>query len=463
MRSSCAMARALVVILATGLLLDSCRLGQGRSNNYECTDCNVVLISIDTLRADHVGTYGYSRPTTPNIDALSKTSVVFEDAIAQSSWTRAAHMSIFTGLHPREHGYIALADRRRLDDKVATLASVLRENGYTTAAFVGGVNVAAEYGFDQGFDVYRSNGKFFRDNFQDAMYWLDGNEKSRFFLFLHGYDAHTPYASDPIDRLAIGVTSQMPRKGLRKTCTKAGAIERIQPFVEAYDAAVHRADRYVGKILADLERRHLLERTIVVLLSDHGEEFLEHGRCFHLSTLYREVLHVPLIVKAPGLAPRRVAGLVSASVTIAPTIAGLVGIRTHPFPAAALIDAALGGAVPTEAVVSETERSIKGEGFGHLRAITTANRKLIDWLSQRRREYFRTDEDAGEARPLTTIAEGADLDEELERWTGAHVPMVGSGREEGERTSDVPVPGASPSSAPSPEQDEKLRSLGYIE
>ncbi|MBI5504120.1 MAG: sulfatase [Deltaproteobacteria bacterium] len=453
-------AAALLAVLAVETEVQGCRAWHSAPPRYACRDCNIILISVDTLRADHVHAYGYDRPTTPAIDALAGDAVLFENAIAQSSWTRAAHMSIFTGLHPRQHGYVALADRGRLDDKVPTLASLLHQNGYATAAFVGGMNVGEEYGFDRGFDLYRSNGRLFRDNFQDAMFWLDGNQQAKFFLFLHGYEAHTPYASDPIDRLAVGADKQTPRKGLRKICRKTGPVARVRPFLDAYDAAIHRADRYVGKILAEIERRGLSGRTVVVLLSDHGEEFLEHGRCFHLSTLYREVLHVPLMIKAPGLAPRRIAGLVSASVTVAPTIMDLVGIAAHSFAATSLLAAALGREVPEEAVISETERGEKGGGLGHLRAITTASRKLIDCLSQRREEYFRLDADPGETRPLPAT-EAADLERTLDGWARMHPPAATSRRDDdegGAEGGDREL-----GATPSPEQEQELRSFGYVE
>lgn len=440
---------AAVVVAALG-----CKAALAPTPEYRCGDCNVVLISVDTLRADHVGAYGYSRPTTPNIDALAARSVVFDNAIAQSSWTRAAHMSIFTGLHPREHGYVALADRARLPEGVPTLASVLREHGYTTVGFAGGVNVAAAYGFDVGFDAYRSNGKMFRDNFEETRYWLAENAKKRFFLFFHGYEAHTPYASDPADRIALGLPRDARTKGLRKVCAKGEDPQEIRPFIDAYDSAIHRADRYVGKFLAELDSLGLRERTIVVLLSDHGEEFLEHGGCFHISTLYREVLQVPLMISAPGLAARRVAGPVSASVTIAPTVMGLLGFADHPFSGPSLVPAALGGALPDQPIVSETERAEKAEGQGHLRALTTAGEKLIDWISKDRREYFELGSDPAERSAVESPARQAALVAQLEKWAQGHPPRIPGRR---------PAPKDDAGSADSRQLEEELRSLGYLQ
>lgn len=436
---------------------DASREAATSARRYVCKDCNVVLVSVDTLRADHVGAYGYARPTTPEIDRVAERAVVFENAIAQSSWTRPAHMSIFTGLHPREHGYLALADRLRLPEKVPTLASVLRERGYATGAFAGGMNVGKVYGFDRGFDVYRSNGKDFRDNYEEARFWLGERGGERFFLFFHGYDAHTPYSSDPADREALGLARDDLAKNLRKTCREEGGPERILPFVDSYDAAIHRADRYVGKLLGELSRLGIAERTVVIVTSDHGEEFLEHGGCFHIATLYREVLHVPLVVAAPGLAPRRVARLVPASVGIAPTVMDLLGIDEHPFPAASLL--AEPGASEGAEVVSETEQSPKGGGHGHVRAVTTEEAKLVDWLGEERREYFRLPEDEAERAPLAGGGEAAaTLAARLDAWATAHPPRLSSRRR--------PASAEKEDEASEEERerlDEELRSLGYLQ
>ncbi|HXC49773.1 MAG TPA: sulfatase [Candidatus Limnocylindrales bacterium] len=435
-----------------------------------CRDCNIVLISVDTLRADHVGAYGYSRPTTPNIDALAKKGVLFEHAVAQSSWTRPAHMSIFTGMYPREHGFVALLDSRRLEPEVPTIASVLASSGWATAGFSGGINLAASFGFGQGFDVYRNNGRSFRDNFEDMRWWLDHNDGRRFFLFAHGYDAHTPYHGDEIDRRAIGLTSPPPRGRMRRAC-KAG-MQKMSAFVDEYDAAIRRADRYVGKIVAELERRALLSKTILILLSDHGEELLEHGRCFHISTLYREVLEVPLIVVAPGLEPRRVKEPVAASVTIAPTIMELAGIGQHPFPGSSLVPQARGAGVRAAPIVSETERAVSNGGDGHVVALSNDGYKLIEWAANSRRTAFDQSRDRLEAEPIASgsRAEVA-LVAELDRWSGQHPPRFGTRRKR-QSLAKPSVPGGQPQQEEHGEKDgeddpalrrreQQLKSFGY--
>ncbi len=405
-----------------------------------CPDCNVVLISVDTLRADHVGAYGYDRPVTPNIDALARRGVRFENAISQSSWTRPAHMSIFTGLQPREHGFVGLRDLRPLEPGVPTIASVLAAHGWTTAAYTGGINMAASFGFGRGFELYRHNGRSFRDNFEDVRFWLDRNQQRKFFLFFHGYDAHTPYRGDAIDRRALGLDAT-PRHSMRKACRKRHPSGKMQAYVDEYDAAVRRADRYVGKLLAELEQRGLSQRTIVVLLSDHGEEFLEHGRCFHISTLYREVLHVPLLVVAPGYAPRRVPGLVPASVSIAPTLMDLVGIASHPFPGPSLAAAAWGLRPPVVDVFSETEKARPNGGDGPVRALTRKDRKLIAFAATGEAELYDLATDPGESRPARRTSAALAMKNDLDRFSETHPPRFPTRRRVRQAAPGPPAPG----------------------
>ena len=401
----------------------ACDSGEPKTTGA-CPECNIVLISLDTLRADHVGAYGYSRDTTPNIDRLASRSVLFEQAISQSSWTRPAHMSMMTSLHPSEHGVLPLAGGTRLADDVPTLAGTLRDAGYTTVAFTGGLNVSAVFGFDRGFDLYRANGRHIRDNMEEVRWWLDRNGEKKFFMFLHGYEPHGPYVGDPIDRAAMGLNKRPNHRKFPRVCKRGGPKKAIQPFVDEYDGAVRRGDRYVGKFLDELDARGLTDKTIVLFTSDHGEEFLEHRECFHLKTLYREVLHVPLLVSSRGLRPRRVKELVPASVSIAPTILDLAGIEDHPLPGPSLASALMGEPPTFQEVVSETLRPpSKSRKRALLRAITTRTDKLIQYEVddiENKSEYFRLDHDPYEQ---TVIGSGHDIDllrTRLASWIDEH-------------------------------------------
>jgi len=417
---------ALVFALSIAGCNDATGPARARSAFPVCPDCNLVLISLDTLRADHVGTYGYDRPTTPAIDRLAQRSVVFERAISQSSWTRPAHMSIMTGLYPSEHGVLPLSGRHRLADGVPTLASVLRDNGYRTVAFTGGLNVAAVFGFDQGFDLYRANGRHVRDNLEEVRWWLDRNEATKFFLFLHGYEPHGPYIGDPMDRAAFDLDARPPQKSFPRICKRGGPRKAMRAFVDEYDAAIRRGDRYVGKFLAELEARGLMEKTVIVFTSDHGEEFLDHGGCFHLKALHRELLHVPLMITAPGAEPRRVKDLVPASISIAPTLLELAGIRDHGLGAASLTPALRGADVGVDAVVSETIRPpIDKRPRARLRALTTPRSKLVVEEPGPATFYDLID-DPLEQEPIADSPETERLRKKLDTWIEAHPAREGN-------------------------------------
>ena len=405
----------------------------------------MVLISADTLRADHVGAYGYTRPTTPHIDALAERGVLFENAISQSSWTRPAHLSMLTGLYPNEHGVIALADRHLPDSEIVTLASAMFSRGYRTAAFTGGVNMSAEFGFDRGFETYRSNGKYFRDNLEETRLWLDRHQSEKFFLFWHGYDPHTPYFSDPVDRAVLEIPPR-PKVGLRRACRAKRFHSVVADYVPEYDAAIRRADRYVGKLLDELEARGLRERTVIVFTSDHGEEFREHGSCFHLKTLYREVLHVPLVVVGPGLVERRVDALVPASVAIGPTILEIVGAPEPLLPGPS-IAALLTRDADDADVVSETSRDPSVGGHGHLRALTTREGKLLHTIDADRYTYFDGVKDPAEQDGLLTGTPLATLRSRLTEWLARHPSRAATEPE---------APGDAPD-----DLDRQLRALGY--
>ena len=411
-----------------------------------CRGCNVVLISLDTLRADHLGVYGHDRPTSPFIDALARRSTVFTNAISQSAWTRPAHASMLTGLYPAEHGIIAMDGRRGLTPELLTLPAVLAGHGYETAAFTGGANMSAHFGFGSGFDVYGSPGRRIEDTLDDVRALLE-RRPERFFLFAHGFDAHRPYKSEPVDRAALGLPPQRAR-GMLKACQSGGGREALEPFVAEYDAAVHRGDRGVGALLALLDEYDLADRTVVIVTSDHGEEFLEHGRCFHIRALHREVVRVPLVVHVPGVEPAVVSTAVPASVSIAPTVAELVGVVAHGLPGPSLAAAVAGAPQSPGFVVSETSSRLGAErGKGHVISLTGDTEKLVWWIAQDRYEYFDLVKDPGENDPAGDPPRMAALVESIERWRARHP--------------EIAEHGVAP---PLPRRlARELRTLGYVE
>jgi choline-sulfatase len=267
---------------------------------------NVVIYLVDTLRADHLGVYGYDKPTSPRIDAFARDAVVFEDAQAQASWTRPAVASIFTGLEPDRH------DVQTRDDSISpesvTLAELLSASGYRTVGVVTNGNAGETFGFAQGFD------RFVRavqdDREADRVNVLAFREleeiEEPFFLWVHTIDPHAPYEPreewrerfyfDSGSEKDLGDMEQL--KAFRRG-DPATAEERRE-VISLYDAEIAFNDEYFGQLLDRLEELGFYDDAMIAFVSDHGEEFWEHDNWGHGHTLYEENLNVPLLVKLPG-------------------------------------------------------------------------------------------------------------------------------------------------------------------
>ena len=325
---------------------------------------NVVLISLDTLRADHLGTYGYTPPTSPCIDRLAQRSMVFERIFSHATWTLPSHMSLFTSLLPTEHG-VASRDVRLRDEQV-TLAQVLHGAGYRTAAFTSGSNVSARYGFDRGFETYREeyrrptdavSGKGYRlrDVLPDALAWLDAVNHQRFFLFLHSFDVHEPFVAQahfaefdtgydgPLR--AIGDPASFEQSDLHRRWARDGMRFNVNDFfgevvnthrmvlsardrqylVALYDSELRSADHTICALLAHLRRLGLADETVVILTSDHGQDLYDRGTVGHSGPAYDVLSHVPLIVHVPGRRGARSAKL-GGHINVAPTILDVLGL-----------------------------------------------------------------------------------------------------------------------------------------
>jgi arylsulfatase A-like enzyme len=310
---------------------------------------NVVLYVADTLRADRLGCYGYPRATSPHVDALAREGVVFERAVAQSSWTRPAVATIMTGRWPHEHGAVSLMSALRTD--VATLAERLRAAGWATGAVVTNLNVAARFGFDRGFEHFDYLAE--RDE-RPALYasaselnaaalpWLAAQGERPFFLWLHASDPHAPYGSAADVRARLGGGAGDFRTLVDHP--EQATADDIRQLSDLYDRDVGTLDAGFGEVMDALRRRGLDRSTLVVFLADHGEEFREHGGFEHGRTLHREVTRVPLVIRLPGnaRAGERVATL-ARQVDVVPTILALAGLPVpHDLPGRPLLAAGTG-------------------------------------------------------------------------------------------------------------------------
>ncbi|MEW6270824.1 MAG: sulfatase [Thermodesulfobacteriota bacterium] len=323
--------------LALGIRAERASTGRPRPN--------VLLVSIDSLRADHLGSYGYERPTSPTIDRLASEGALFEKAIAPAPWTVPSHMTMLTALPPEVHG--VTSHRKALSPAAVTLAEVLRRAGYATAAFVSGPTVMAHYGFAQGFTVFDESTAE-RDSYRSqtgitspALVELVGDyleewdregRRAPFFVFLHMWDVHYDYAPPaPFDRMfdpdyagGMSFTDFERNQGIQPNMDPRD----LQHLVALYDGEIRWTDENLGRVIDRLRELGVLDDTIVVVTSDHGDEFFEHGLKGHSKTLYDEVLHVPLVVRYPRRIPfgRRVPEQVRL-MDVAPTIVGLAGVE----------------------------------------------------------------------------------------------------------------------------------------
>lgn len=293
---------------------------------------NILLVSIDTMRRDHVSAYGYRRPTTPAIDRLAAEGALFENAWSTSSWTLPAHMSTFTGALPSTHQVEEETDR--LPPGILTLAEHLRSNGFATAGFASHVFLGVPYGFARGFDVYDVHVDQRADAVtRRAARWLARRPHRPFFLFVHYFDPHWSY--DPPAEIARRFDPGYagPAYGeLEYLLGFSDPHTPLPPEIETrifglYDGEIRFADDQLGVLLDALRRDGVLDHTIVAVVSDHGEEFKDHGSFGHGGSLYAEVARVPMALRYPPRVRRgtRVRPPVSLA-DIPATLTGLAGV-----------------------------------------------------------------------------------------------------------------------------------------
>jgi arylsulfatase A-like enzyme len=319
---------------------------------------NVLLIGVESLRADHVGCLGYFRDTTPTLDRLATEGVVFNRAMATSSWTIPAVMSVMTSLYPGLHN--AKDFRQKTPEEITTLAEILKERGYVTVAFAGNPLLDGSYGFRQGFDLYddftvqlhlgldlfEEGGEITLDTVHDAVTnqaihraatsWLKANHGERFFMFVFYFDPHIDYIPPPpFDRkFDPDYEGAIDGKGLASEPLRSTRPPQrdLDHIIALYDGELLHTDGYISKLLDEFRKLGIWDDTLVVVFGDHGEEFYEHGSTVHGLTLYNEVLRIPLILRRPSVIPgnKKVGTLVN-GVDIMPTILDYLDIKYNGF------------------------------------------------------------------------------------------------------------------------------------
>jgi arylsulfatase len=413
---------------------------------------DVVLLVIDTLRADHLHVYGYSKPTSPHIDALARRATVFENAIAQAPHTIPSVLQIMTSR------YVPSWTIRRED---ATLAETLRNAGYQTAAVVENANFETDrnaHGLLRGFDRFYRNGVIHRDSTEQqhwkmgtagdtitaqAVRWWRGRDRSRpAFLWAHYFDPHDPYMppfADDMEELSWGAHSRFPGD-IRRTFLYRGEKGERLPFTDAdrqhlidlYDAEIRYADQAIGELLAFLDTQGDLDDALIILTADHGESFGEHDLWTHGYSLYEPEIHVPMIVKFPRQRQGERVALPAQTIDLFPTVLDVLGL---PAGALRLEGTSLRQRTPRLAFAFHGAWStVRGESWKLVQRGETT-------------QLFQLATDPGERHDVA--AANAPVVHELRAARERTLATIGLGAGEMERTSDETV--------------DRLRALGYVQ
>ncbi|MCH2170340.1 sulfatase-like hydrolase/transferase [Myxococcota bacterium] len=420
---------------------------------------NVVLVTLDTTRSDHLSAYGYDRPTSPNLEKLAADGARFDAAYATSATTAPTHASIFTGLHPPVHGVVR--NGVPLSEATETLAERFAAEGYQTAAFVSSFVLQSRFGLDRGFEIYdddfekrESSGG--GDSFEwegrrvyevfdrradhttrRAVRWLkeERDPNRPFLLFVHYFDPHDPY--------------RPPRAfSERFASDHQGELERL---IALYDAEIAFTDLQLGVLLRALDDADLRDETLVVVTADHGEGLLDHGHMAHGAQLYEEATRVPLLARWPGrIPPGRVVDAHVSLVDLAPSLMDLAGVRGPELGrsfAAAFSE--VGEPVTPRPVflfrrpyplepVGEAES--RGSQFG----VRSGRWKYLEAPEEETQELYDLVDDPAERRDLWAEQPGVarDLQQLLAEWRQSH-------------------PQGTPAPSVNPRDRERLRALGY--
>ena len=293
-------------------------------------DCNVVLISVDTLRADHLGAYGYARPTSPFIDSLAASGVLFEKAFTPRGLTRPSMVSLHTSLYPVASGVRTMM--AKLDQSIPTIAASLEAHGYSTVSFRSGpLGRFRDLGFQE---VFNGDDAEITDLATD---WLDRNRPKRFFLWIHYFSPHDDY-EPPVefDRFTepdYDGAYDGSRKKLMDVAIHQTELDEkdYRHIVGLYDGEIAYVDSLVRELYAALEKMELLEKSIVIFVGDHGEDLYQHYRYFqHMYSAYDSSLRIPLLLKLPGSHIRKRVDSIVEIIDIAPTIFDLIGQPVPP-------------------------------------------------------------------------------------------------------------------------------------
>ena len=435
-------------------------------NGSAAKPLNIVLISIDTLRADHMGCYGYFRDTSPVLDSLAKQSILFENCISPLATTLPAHTSVFTTTYPLEHGILSnLQEDKSHYVRAAglrTFAEAAAERGYRTAGFVSAAPLSRSTGTDAGFETYDEPEKRHRvaaATNERVLPWLEKASNEPFFLFVHYFDPHHPYEHhaqfEELFTTDERLEAHIAERGIPDSIKRYkidSENEDTREAINHYDMEVRYADAQVGLVLDKLKELDLWDRTALILMSDHGEGFGEHGSVGH-GSVPREQVHVPLMIRVPGLGPRRVKAPMSL-VDVLPTALGRIGGDWSGFlDQGSGYDVLAEGHAPQDILSQRTARE-RSDLEGLIYGLVSERWRLVNLSEESDRLYDWT-RDPLELVNVQTGNEGVAVT--LRERIGE---LLQKYEKRGRELAGKEGPGEQPVD---PELLEKLRSLGYVD
>ncbi len=432
---------------------------------------DIVLISIDTLRWDHLSLYGYPRETSPNLDALATEGVVFENSFSTAPYTLPSHASMLTGLYPEEHGAGHSSAEAPLEQSVTTVAEVLRQAGYRTLGFTAGGSMTSRLGMHQGFEEWTERRKANLKSTLPAVFDALGRTGNQpFFLFLHTYDVHAPYEQPEAERFfSAGDSESGSKEDWARIRTmryhrhhQLERFEGIEDVIAAYDSGIRFADSQLGVLFDYLKEIGSYDDALIIVTSDHGETLFERGRYFgHSHTLHDQEIRIPLIVRLPRaqITGRRLE-LVQV-LDIAPMVLAQAGIEPP---------ATLSGRSPFDFAEarSESRKIVRGEATTTgARYVRSREWKIISptanyWNERRKRLFAESAERFSTEWQIFNLTRDP---EETRNLSGRGDPLPPEVRKLIRSLHSIDPPGKSAATAPPPEGElaKSLRALGYLQ
>jgi arylsulfatase A-like enzyme len=410
---------------------------------------NVLLISLDTCRADHLSAYGYPRETSPFLKELAGSGVLFRRAYVNTHGTPSSHATLLTGLYQETHRVFYEGTRSpSVPRQAVMLQELLRARGYRTLAVADGGYVSAAEGFDRGFDDFFSKRVLIRqgiDRFLERVKASAGARKP-LFAFFHTYQIHSPYNPPPEYKERFGPYTSAYSGNHRELFRHADKTDgRLKPedlelLKGLYDAEIAFTDDQLRRLFAGLERLGFLRDALVVIVSDHGEEFGEHGGLVHGGKMFEELLHVPLIMTGRRVPRGKTVDALVGLVDVAPTVLSYLGVP---------VPASMSGQDVLDPAIERLDRAVVSQFGGRIYAVLRGPWKLIEYTSPPRSELFHLTKDPLERADAASAHPDVvrELRDVLRTWRRTQTPLS--------EPSSEPV-------APSPEKLEELKVLGYV-